>query len=199
MELSALLSEAQIRSIQSNTREETVEDCIGGICYQYGIAFDSQAQERVRYIKRFNQSTIVCINEEGINFLPVIRDKNFAKCVGERLKRGGVVWMHDNTFREVTWDNWKHTYAMLCPKVPVYTSGELDKPSKKECAEIKETRRLDRFFNEMKSVDRYKKMGKRGFNANFDELKRKWQIAEFDKQFYATKRRAKEIMQQVEL
>ena len=199
MELSALLSEAQIRSIQDATRPETVEDCIAGTCFKCGVEFSAQARERVACIKCTNQSTIICINREGISFLPVIRSVQFAKIVGERLKRYGIVWMHDNTWRKVTWDNWKQTYAMLCPKVPVYTSGELDKPSKKEYAEIKETRRLNRFFSDMKQVDRYKKMGKRGFNANFDELKRQQQIAEFDKQFNATKCRAREIMQQVEL
>jgi len=196
MQLGEVLSKAQICSLKSNSKPETAEDLISGICFKYGTSLDSQARQRIESIKRTNENTFVYISaENGVQFAVMPqRSVNFAKSVGFHLKRGGVVWMHDNAFSEVTWDNWKRVYAKLCPRVATFRDDCEPMPTKAQIAELEEAQRLERLFNAARSVNLYKKMGKRGFNPNFDELKRRQQLEEWDKQFKVTVTKAQQIM-----
>lgn len=194
MELGSYLSEAKLASLKREVRPQTLEDKIRGICSKRGVTLDNSQLNTIQSKVRENIATFIYISENGMQVMPMYEKSiNFAKSVGYHLrKQDSVIWIHDcGSFKEVNYQNWKQVWNKITPKAQ--KQNEICQPSKQEMAEIREERRLDNFFNSARSVDLYKKLGKRGYNMTFDELKRKRQIEAIDRHIYNVKHQAEEI------
>ncbi len=177
MNFSDILSDNQRSSIYNLAKPQTAEDLIRGLAYESGAMFTQAHKERLESLIRQNANYFVYICAEGIRFVSNLKTVNFAKSVGYALKRAAVVWIHDGAFRQVTFGNWKQVYKRICPKEAQIVTNE---PTAREIAERRESLRLERSFKEARSVDVYKKLGKRGYNQTFDELRKRRIIEAMD-------------------
>lgn len=194
MKLSALFSDEQISALKAAAREYTITDALNALCDKCEIQASKHAKKRAESAKSSGENVLIFVGKGGINFMPV-RERSLllAKSVKLQYKRGGVLWLHDGEFTTVTETNFGWVEYMFSP-VPEYVQAELDRPGKYELREIRDRRSREKMFDEARSVDSYKKMGKRGFNMTFDELKHRRIVQEYDRQLYRTERVARNIV-----
>ena len=142
------------------------------------------------------QDVMVCVHPDGkIRILEVRRDRTFARHVGELLKTCKLLWVFDELHTVVTWDNWKSVYAHLTSiksaQVYDYEMSEYEQ----------ERRRVDRkrenMFYEQATSERYKKMGKRGYNLSFNELRAVRRMEAMERQQYRILKTASKIMEEI--
>ena len=137
----------------------TVQVC----CAKYNHEFTDEMRDRIEKYRSQNKAFFVFVDRIGIDTLIMHeRSHNLGNIVGSRLKRGVVIWFHDNSMREVNWDNWKETYAMITPKAQYVRD---DRPNRYEIQAHKERKRLDKFVKEGMPDQAQGKFGKRGHST----------------------------------
>ena len=135
---------------------------------------------------------MVCVDaNKKVKILPVRHDRIFARHVGELLKRGNVMWGNI----EVTWKNWKAVYAYLtsAKSTQVYDPEMFEEDLERYRVE----RKRENMFYEQATSDRYKKMGKRGYNLSFNELRAVRRMEAMERQQYRILKTASKIMEEI--
>ena len=142
------------------------------------------------------QDVMVCVQPDGkIRILEVRRDRTFARHVGELLKTCKLLWVFDDFRTIVDWDNWKSVYAHLtsAKSAQVYDY----EMSESEQERYRVERKRENMFYEQATSDRYKKMGKRGYNLSFDELRAVRRVEAMERQQYRILKTARNIMESI--
>lgn len=135
---------------------------------------------------------MVCVDaSKRVSVFPVRRGRIFARHVGELLKTCKIMW---NTI-DVTWENWKAVYAYLTyvKDTQVYDPEMFEEELEYYAVE----RKREKMFYEQASNDRYKKMGKRGYNMSFNEMRALRRIEAAERQAYRTIKTARQIMEAI--
>ena len=133
---------------------------------------------------------IVCVGaNRKVTVLPVRHDRIFARHVGELLKTSKLMWGNI----EVTWKNWKAVYAYLTASkdAQVYDYEMSEDEQERYAVE----RKREEMFYEQASNDRYKKMGKRGYNLSFNEMRAVRRMEAAERQAYRTIKSARQMME----
>lgn len=138
-------------------------------------------------------SVMVCIQAKRVKVLAVYQNAIFGKHLCEMLKQGyRVMWVYHVNGLEVTWKNWKNVYASL---ITVPTHDDLPvPPSRYEVRRIQINANRERMFDDAASCNRYKKMGKRGFNMAFNEMRAQMRQEAYEKKLRGVVGEAREIM-----
>lgn len=142
------------------------------------------------------QDVMVCVYPDGkIRIIEVRRDRVFARHVGELLKTCKLLWVFDELHVAVTWDNWKSVYAHLTST----KSTQVYDPEMSECEQERHRveRKRENMFYEQATSDRYKKMGKRGYNLSFNELRAVRRMEAMERQQYRILKTASKIMEEI--
>lgn len=174
----------------------TLNLCAGG----YGIIVDAKMRERIKNSQESGKEFFVFIGERGVDLLEVRqRSVIIAQIVGSKLHFCSVLWFRRGNYSVVDMNDWKDGIAQVISgqrRDEMREQRETARQERKERSEatqiLNEMRRSKR-FDEARSVDLYKKMGKRGFNLSFDEQKRRHEIEEFDARMRGISRRATTI------
>lgn len=132
---------------------------------------DEKFWRRMERIYTSRESVLVTFHNEEIDFIGITYNRIFAIHVCELLKRGYTVIFvgegHDAW--QVNWRNWHDTYRLLADKHE--TDNLPDYISKAEIRAIRIRHKRERAFAEAAECIRYKKLGKRGFNMSYDEIR----------------------------
>ena len=136
---------------------------------------------------------MVCVQpDKRIRIIPVRRDRVFAHHVGELLKTCVLLWVREENAYPVGWDNWRWVYQRLVRATDIQQyDSELS-----ECEEKRlrtKQQKLAEFYD-LAKPDRYKKLGKRGYNLSFDEIRALRRQEAYEKRLYGTIEVAKDIM-----
>lgn len=137
---------------------------------------------------------MVCVGaDKSVSVLEVRRNRNFAHHVGELLKTHKVCRAFEGVALPVTWKNWKSVYRALTQHrdEQVYDY----EPSEWEVEVRNVERKREEMFYEQASNDRYKKMGKRGYNLSFNEMRAVRRMEAAERQAYRTIKSARQIME----
>ena len=142
------------------------------------------------------QDVMVCVYPDGnIRIIEVRRDRTFARHVGELLKTCKLLWVFDELHTVVEWGNWKSVYAHL---TSVKSTQVYDyEMSEHEQERRRVERKRENMFYEQASNDRYKKMGKRGYNLSFNELRAVRRMEAMERQQYRILKTASKIMEEI--
>lgn len=137
---------------------------------------------------------MVCVGaDKNVCVLEVRRNRNFAHHVGELLKTHKVCWVWGEDVIPVDWENWKAVYSYL---VPSKNSQVYDpEMSEYERERTLTARKKMGEFYDLALSDRYKKMGKRGYNLSFDEARAVRRMEAAERKMYRTIRTARQIME----
>lgn len=171
----------------------TLNLCAGS----YGIIVDAKMRERIKNSQESGKEFFVFIGERGVDLLEVRqRCVMIAQIVGNKLHFCSVLWFRKGNYSVVDMNDWKDGIAQVVSgqrRDEMREQRETARQERRERSEavqiLTEMRRSKR-FDEARSVDLYKKMGKRGFNLSFDEQKRRHEIEEFDARMRGLSRRA---------
>ena len=142
------------------------------------------------------QDVMVCVYPDGnIRIIEVRRDRTFARHVGELLKTCNLLWVFDELHVVVTWDNWKSVYAHLtsAKNAQVYDYEMSEHEQERHRVE----RKRENMFYEQATSDRYKKMGKRGYNLSFNEMRAVRRMEAMERQQYRILKTASKIMEEI--
>lgn len=142
------------------------------------------------------QDVMVCVYPDGnIRIIEVRRDRTFARHVGELLKTCKLLWVFDELHTVVEWGNWNSVYAHL---TSVKSTQVYDyEMSEHEQERRRVERKRENMFYEQASNDRYKKMGKRGYNLSFNELRAVRRMEAMERQQYRILKTASKIMEEI--
>ena len=137
---------------------------------------------------------MVCVQpDRKVRIIEVRRNRNFAHHVGELLKTHKICWVWGEDAIEVSWKNWKAVYNYLVPtrNNQVYDPQMSDDERERTLTARK---KMGEFYN-LALSDRYKKMGKRGYNLSFDEARAVRRMEAAERKMYRTIRTARQIME----
>lgn len=140
------------------------------------------------------QDVMVCVQpDRKVQIIEVRRNRSFAHHVGELLKTHKVCWVWGEDVIPVDWENWKAVYSYL---VPSKNSQVYDpEMSEYERERTLTARKKMGEFYDLALSDRYKKMGKRGYNLSFDEARAVRRMEAAERKMYRTIRTARQIME----
>lgn len=183
-------------SLGTNPLDLTLAMVAGG----YGVSVDAKMRDKIENSQESGKEFFVFVSSYGMNILDVHeRSVEIAKIVGNRLHFGTVLWFRNGKHSVVDMKDWKDGLAQV---ISGQKKAEI-KEARRELREARAQRREERFligemrrekrFDEARDMPIYKKMGKRGFNLSFDELKHKREIEAFDATMRNVSQRTKEI------
>ena len=133
---------------------------------KYGHELSDEMRDKIKKLRANNVNFFLCFDKIEVSIVKMVeRSKNMGTIIGNRLKRGSVLWFHDNSMSEVTWESWKKTYNKIAPKREFVKDDRL---TLKELSEYNEKKRLEKLVNAGMPGQTYKKLGKRGFTPWFD-------------------------------
>ena len=135
------------------------------------------------------RDVMVCVGaNRKVTVIPVRHGRIFARHIGELLKTSKIMWGDV----EVTWGNWKALYSYLTSTKDnqVY---DLEM-SESELERYAVERKRENMFYEQATSDRYKKMGKRGYNLSFDEMRAVRRMEAMERHQYRIIKNARNIM-----
>lgn len=136
---------------------------------------------------------VVCINAGNAEVFPVRKTRLFAHHLGEKLKGGcAICRVINGKTMVVNWDNWKETYARLTSSADKREYDLQLSGAQKRKMRIDAER--ERMFDGAAQCNRYKKMGKRGFNLAFNEMRANDRLVAYEREIYATLKSAKNIL-----
>jgi hypothetical protein len=166
----------------------------------YGLELTTQMRDKIKNLQANNATFFVFVGKLGLDVLET-RERNvrIAQIVGGRVRDGVALYFLRGEMNVIDFSSWKASWSRII-------SGQVGAEMREKAAQDREDRRENRErrkllsemgrqnrFKEAAEVTTYKKMGKRGYNMTFDELRRKRQIEEFDAQFKRTEIRARQI------
>ena len=124
--------------------------------------------EALEHNRHLDRNVVIHIKNGKAEIVELQKNAIFAKHLGELLKkRDGLMFvMRQSTF-EITWANWRETYARLTTTPVIDTTPA--QPTRMEKQHIRGRRKRERLFHECAAVDMPKKMSKRGFNMSVNE------------------------------
>lgn len=137
-------------------------------------------------------AAIVYIENKCAKVLRIQRNRIFARHLGEEVKAGKrMFWVEKHFGYELDKAEWKATWAELTATpernnypVPV---------SQREAKRIQINAERDAMFYGMAQTTRYKKIGKRGFNTSFDEMRAQMRTEAYERQLRNITKGAREI------
>lgn len=142
------------------------------------------------------KDVMVCVQPDGkMRIIEVRRDRTFARHVGELLKTCKLLWVFDELYTVVSWDNWKSVYRHLTSA----KDTQVYDPEMSECEQKRHLveRKRENMFYEQATSDRYKKMGKRGYNMSFNELRAVRRMEAMERHQYRVLKTAKKMMEEI--
>lgn len=136
---------------------------------------------------------MVCIgHDKKVRILEVRYDRRFARYVGELLKSAKILWAKGDKGHRVDWANWKSVYSCLTAPADTRVYDEYTSERKQRAILAKQKREAD--FYDLARPDRYKKVGKRGYNMSFDEMRAEQRQERYEQYLRGTLRGARTIM-----
>lgn len=137
---------------------------------------------------------MVCVQpDKKVRILDVRRNRSFAHHVGELLKTHKVCWVWSGDVIDVDWENWKAVYGYLVPAKHAQVYDPEMSEYERERHEVERNR--EEMFYEQATSNRYKKMGKRGYNLSFDEMRAVRRMEAAERQASRTIIAARKIME----
>ena len=201
MQLSVFLTEQTIGAMRQVSQQAPKAQYLtaparGVVCAIVGRkATSDDFWSRFDAAYRGEESIIVVSSHEGTRVLTVTTNPTFAKQVGIFLKRGDkLCWVHGKSVVTITWDNWKRVYQQLSATLTESQASCPSAMSHREYSRIQEEKRREKVFYEAASCNRIKKLGKRGFNTTFDELRAAHRSEEYEKRLRNIKNEARRIL-----
>ena len=206
MQLADILSNVQLGAMlnvaQSQTDAEKYAYSVSTKTHEYLYKFAAELKcvlnakfwkdLQTEYI--YDKSVMVCIKGKNATVMPVMENPTFAKHLGEMLKGGyAICWVTDRYTQAVSWDNWKWIYKVL---TETQTQSDLPAPiSKRERVSIRVESDRQRMFTGAAECNRYKKIGKRGFNTTFDEMRAEIRTEAYERKLRGVIGEAKRIIE----
>lgn len=167
----------------------------------YGLELTTQMRDRIKNLQEKNATFFVFVGKLGLDVLET-RERNvrIAQIVGGRVRDGiALYFLKGGDMNVIDFSNWKEYWSRIISGQVGAELRESRAQEREDRRELSERRKLlsemgrQNRFKEAAEVTTYKKMGKRGYNMSFDEIRRKRQIEEFDAQFKRTETRARQI------
>lgn len=166
----------------------------------YGLELTTKMRDKIKNLQEKNATFYVFVGKLGLDVLETAeRSVRIAQIVGGRVRDGVALYFLKGNMNVIDFSSWKESWSRI---ISGQVSAELresraqEREDRRELSErlnlLSEMGRQNR-FKEAAEVTTYKKMGKRGYNMSFDEMRRKRQIEEFDAQFKRTETRARQI------
>ena len=166
----------------------------------YGLELTTKMRDRIKNLQEKNATFFVFVGKLGLDVLETAeRSVRIAQIVGGRVRDGIALYFLKGDMNVIDFSSWKESWSRI---ISGQVSAELRESmaqEREDRRELSERRKLlsemgrQNRFKEAAEVTTYKKMGKRGYNMSFDEMRRKRQIEEFDAQFKRTEIRARQI------
>jgi hypothetical protein len=141
-----------------------------------------------------SHDVMVCVQpDRKVRILSVRRNRSFAHHVGELLKTHKVCWVWGEDVIDVDWENWKAVYGYLVPVKHAQVYDPEMSEYERERHEVERNR--EEMFYEQATSNRYKKMGKRGYNLSFNEMRAVRRMEAAERQAYRTVKYARSLME----
>ena len=166
----------------------------------YGLELTTKMRDKIKNLQEKNATFFVFVGKLGLDVLETAeRSVRIAQIVGGRVRDGVALYFLKGDMNVIDFSSWKESWSRI---ISGQVSAELRESmaqEREDRRELSERRKLlsemgrQNRFKEAAEVTTYKKMGKRGYNMSFDEMRRKRQIEEFDAQFKRTETRARQI------
>ena len=166
----------------------------------YGLELTTKMRDKIKNLQEKNATFFVFVGKLGLDVLETAeRSVRIAQIVGGRVRDGIALYFLKGDMNVIDFSSWKESWSRI---ISGQVSAELRESmaqEREDRRELSERRKLlsemgrQNRFKEAAEVTTYKKMGKRGYNMSFDEMRRKRQIEEFDAQFKRTETRARQI------
>lgn len=116
-------------------------------------------------------AAIICADGRSVKIMPEMHGKAFAVHMKNLLKRGcTLLFVTFQRIREISWENWQDWYDKFT-YVPKQSDTLPDKPTAASMRKLRENRHKERTFYQLADPQITKKMGKRGYNLSFDEVR----------------------------
>ncbi len=170
MQLSDLFSASQISAIRSvataTTKGETYAPGLTEFqrdnLYKFAVENDCDLSvkfwAKIQSMLNSGDCIIVLAKDKSISIEHGAKSVRFARHLGEVLKRGyAMFWVNAN--REISWENWKQTYASLTPS-PIDIQVYDHKLSESEMRRITTARKKEKEFYDLARPIRSKKGGR---------------------------------------
>ena len=142
------------------------------------------------------QDVMVCVQPDGkMRILEVRCNRTFARHVGELLKTCKVLRVFSDFSVVVDWNNWKSVYRSLTKAMDAQVYDYEASAFENERREVE--RKREEMFYEQATSDRYKKMGKRGYNLSFNEMRAVRRMEAMERQQYRILKTASKIMEEI--
>ena len=193
MQLSDLLTTTQVdamRQVVTSTQcdaqnyapnlSDKVRDQLFGFATLHNGNYNRKFWQSLNYEYTQHPDVMICVSGKQITIATVQLNRVFARHIGECLKRGDVIcWIRNSSVIVVDWSNWKSVYSSLT-KAPD-TDTLPTPPSRREMRVIRENRRREHAFGEMAKNPCSKKLGKKGYNLTFDEIRARQRMEAMEK------------------
>lgn len=204
MQIKDLFSDKQLTALRSKLDEHTLAEKyasnVGEIAHKtlYAIASDHKHVLNASFWQELGAEfksgcyVAVLIKGKSASIFPECNSPRMARMIGDRLKQGyGICVITPSGWAQrVTWENWKRIYAMLTRVDNGYEAA----PSEREIRNITTKRKKEAEFYEAASCIRNKKLGKRGFNMTFDELRAQMRQEAYERNLRTVTNTARTIM-----
>ena len=166
----------------------------------YGLELTTKMRDKIKNLQEKNATFFVFVGKLGLDVLETAeRSVRIAQIVGGRVRDGIALYFLKGDMNVIDFSSWKESWSRIISGQVSAELRESRAQEREDRRELSERRKLlsemgrQNRFKEAAEVTTYKKMGKRGYNMSFDEMRRKRQIEEFDAQFKRTETRARQI------
>ena len=118
-----------------------------------------------------NGAAILCVYNKSVKIIPAMHGKAFAVHMKHELKRGCTLLFvtHKRVVR-ICWSNWQMWYDKFTAMPPKQNNAP-DKPTYATMRKLREQRYKEHMFYQLADPQITKKIGKRGYNLSFDEIR----------------------------
>ena len=116
-------------------------------------------------------SAILCADGKSVKIMSEMHGNAFAVHMKSLLKRGcTLLFVTHKRVCHICWKNWQNWYDKFTA-APKQVNTLPDKPTAASMRKLREQRHKERTFYQLADPQITKKMGKRGYNLSFDEIR----------------------------
>lgn len=205
MQLSDILSATQLDAMRAVATRKTdaetyapniptrISECLYSLAADAKCVTNGKFWQRLQWAMNDNGCAVVQFVGKTAKVIEATKTAVFGKHLCGRLKAGDrLVWIDMHSCYALDWETWGQTWKAIT-FVPS-TDNLPVPPSEHEMCQIRTNRNRQEMFYEAAQVIRNKKLGKRGFNMSFDEIRARQRQEEYERSLRNTINDAKKIM-----
>lgn len=182
MQLSDILSATQLDAMRAVATRKTdaetyapniptrISECLYSLAANAKCVTNGKFWQRLQWAINENGCAVVQFVGKTAKVIEATKTSVFGKHLCNRLKAGdNLAWVDMHSCYTLDWETWKQTWN----KITFTPSADNlpTPPSVREMSQIRINRDRQEMFCEAAQVIRNKKLGKRGFNMSFDEIR----------------------------